>query len=62
MFASDQYSGTFDIRLVVNALVTDLTEEADPDQGVFAGSVVTVSNVTLNPTDVATVSFRVTIQ
>ncbi len=60
-FASDQYGGTFDIRLDVNAVVTDLTEEADVDQGVFAGSVVTVSNVTLNPADVATVSFRVTI-
>ena len=60
-FAPDQYSGTFDIRLDINGTPTDLTEQADGDQGVFAGSAVTVSNVTLNPGDVATVSFRVTI-
>jgi uncharacterized repeat protein (TIGR01451 family) len=60
-FAPDQYSGTFDIRLDINGTPTDLTEQADGDQGVFAGNAVTVSNVTLNPADVATMSFRVTI-
>ncbi len=60
-FAPDQYSGTFDIRLDINGTPTDLTEQADADQGVFAGNAVTVSNVTLNPADVATVGFRVTI-
>ncbi len=62
-FTPDQYSGTFDIRLVINGgAPTDLTEAADGDQGVFAGNIVTVDAVTLNPTDVAVVSFRVTIQ
>ena len=61
-FTPDQYGGTFDIRLVINAGVPiDLTEAADADQGVFAANVVTVNAVTLNPTDVAVVSFRITI-
>lgn len=62
VFASDQYSGTFDIRLDINGTVTDLTEQADIDQGVFAANNVLVLNIALSPGDVATVSFRVTIQ
>ena len=63
-FTSNQYGvgNVFDIQLDINAVVTDLTEEADADQGVFAANIVTVNAVTLNPADVATVSFRVTIQ
>ncbi|MCH8930400.1 MAG: DUF11 domain-containing protein [Proteobacteria bacterium] len=62
-FTPDQYSGTFDIRLVINGgAPTDLTDAADADQGVFAANIVTVDAVTLNPADVAVVSFRVTIQ
>lgn len=62
-FTPDQYSGTLDIRLVINGgAPTDLTEAGDLDQGVFAANIVTVNAVTLNPTDVAVVSFRVTIQ
>ena len=62
-FASDQYGGTFDIRLVINGgAPTDLTEAADADQGVFAANVVTVDTITLNAGDVAVVSFRITIQ
>ena len=62
-FTPDQYGGTFDIRLVINGgAPTDLTEQADADQGVFAANVVTVNSITLNATDVATVSFRITIQ
>ena len=62
-FTPDQYSGTFDIRLVINGgAPTDLTDAADADQGVFAANIVTVDAVTLNPSDVAAVSFRVTIQ
>ncbi|MCH8896010.1 MAG: DUF11 domain-containing protein [Proteobacteria bacterium] len=62
-FTPDQYSGTFDIRLVINGgPPTDLTEAPDADQGVFAANIVTVNAVTLNPSDVAVVSFRITIQ
>ena len=62
-FTSNQYGGTFDIRLVINGgPATDLTEEPDPDQGLFAGNVVTVNAVTLTPGDIAVVSFRITIQ
>ena len=63
-FTSNQYGvgNVFDIQLDINAVVTDLTEEGDGDQGVFAANIVTVNAVTLNPGGVATVSFRVTIQ
>ena len=62
-FTPDQYSGTFDIRLVINGgAPTDLTEAADADQGVFAANIVTVNAVTLNAGDIAVVSFRITIQ
>ena len=60
-FASNQYAGTFDIRLDINTVVTDLTEETDVDQGEFAANVVTVDSITLDTGDVATVSFRITI-
>ncbi|MCH6572599.1 MAG: DUF11 domain-containing protein, partial [Proteobacteria bacterium] len=62
-FASDQYGGTFDIRLVINGgAPTDLTEQTDGDQGEFAANVVTVDTITLNAGDDAVVSFRITIQ
>ncbi|MEE8464035.1 MAG: hypothetical protein V3S53_04545 [Gammaproteobacteria bacterium] len=62
-FTPDQYSGTFDIRLVINGgAPTDLTEAGGDDQGEFAANIVTVDAVTLNPTEFAVVSFRVTIQ
>jgi uncharacterized repeat protein (TIGR01451 family) len=61
-FTPDQYSGTDDIRLVINGgPPTDLTEAPDLDQGEFVGNVVTVDSVTLTPGDVAVVSFRITI-
>ncbi len=62
-FTPDQYSGTFDIRLVINGgAPTDLTEQTDGDDGEFAANVVTVDNITLNAGDDAVVSFRITIQ
>ncbi len=66
-FVADQYGAAGDIRLVYTPsagapVTTDLTEEADADNGQFIASVITVNNVTLNPGDQADVSFRVEIQ
>ncbi len=61
-FASDQYAVTFDIQLVINSgAPTNLTEQTDGDQGVFAANVVTVDTITLNAGDDAVVRFRITI-
>lgn len=61
-FLSNQYGGTFDIELDINGGITNLTEEVDPDDGQFQANIVTVDNITLNPGDIAIVSFQVTIQ
>ena len=62
-FLSNQYGAAGDIELVINAGVpVNLTEEVDVDDGEFQANVVTVDNITLNPGDIAVVSFQVTIQ
>lgn len=66
-FAADQYGAAGDIRLVFTPAAgaptsSDLTAEADADNGQFIGNTVTVNNLTLDAGDRAEVSFRVEIQ
>ncbi len=66
-FEPDVYGASGDIRMVYTPAAgapttTDMTEEADADDGQFIANTVTVSNLTLNAGDQAVVSFRVEIQ
>ena len=66
-FESDVYGPAGDIRMVYTPaagapVTTDMTEEADADDGQFVANTVTVNNLTLNAGDQADVSFQVEIQ
>lgn len=66
-FVADQYGAGGDIRLVFTPsagapVTSDLTQEADADDGQFVANTVTVSNLTLDAGDTAQLSFRVEIQ
>lgn len=66
-FVSDQYGAAGDMRMVFTPaagapVTTDMTEQADADNGQFVANTVTVTNLTLAAGDQAQVLFRVEIQ
>lgn len=65
-FVTDTYGSAVGIRVTApninGGAATDLTNASDSDQGAFASNVVTVTGISLAPSESATVIYRVQVQ